>query len=199
MIKDFFFEIIMVLLLLIPCPLTSRSTEQNPLHYTITEKNKGSEKVQQISYIGNMGGILEAVHHTVMVYGLHQYYKPNYEYTPPKTVHQSIKGGYPGFSEFEAGFVSHKPKDHHSLIYASDFLWYNLETILVGSAQLWEGIEKVSKRKEKELLDRVEVVPFNYNINNINHLYCHGGGFHDLKIKRYEAIPNYNPTPFKLL
>ncbi len=130
-----------------------------------------------MSYIGNMGGKLEAVHHTILGDGLHQFYKPNYEYPTPKTVHQLIKGEDPGFSEFEVSLVSHKPKDHLGTVYAHDFLWYNLEAMIIGPAHLREEIEKVSKRKENELQDRVEVVPFKYNINNINHLYCHGGSF----------------------
>ncbi len=169
MIKHFLLDVIMILLWLNPCQLSSQTIAPVPLHTAISENNNDSHKVLIISYIGNMGVLLEANQHTVLIDGLHQYYKPIYEYPTHETVKQLIKGEYPSFSEIEVILVSHKHKNHFSPGHAYDFLRYNSEAILVGSSQLLEEMERVSKGKEKELLDRVEVVPYSYNINQVTH------------------------------
>ena len=169
MIKHVLIEIILILLWINPCPLISQTTALSPLNTGISENSNDRENVLQISYIGNMGVLLEAGQHTVLVDGLHQNYKPIYEHPIHETVQQLIKGEYPSFSEIELILVTHKHKDHFSPKYTYDFLRYNSEAILVGSAQLKEEIEKVSKGKEKKLIDRVEVVPYSYNINQVIH------------------------------
>ncbi len=100
-----------------------------------------SEKALRMSYIGNMGVLFESDTSTLLIDGLHEFYRPTYAFPDPATVAQLIEGNYLGFSSLEAVLFTHPHRDHFSATYSRDFLQQNPSGMLLGPPQVVEEVK----------------------------------------------------------
>ncbi len=115
-----------------------------PIDTTSTALAPISEKALRMSYIGNMGVLFESDTSTLLIDGLHEFYRSTYAFPDPATVAQLIEGNYPGFSSLEAVLFTHPHRDHFSATYGRDFLLQNPSGILLGPPQVVEQVKAVA-------------------------------------------------------
>lgn len=127
----------------------------------------------RISYIGNMGVLFEANSKTVLIDGLHEKYKPAYQYPTNQMVDELINGHYEGFTEIEINLVTHNHQDHFSAKISLDFLRANAQSITVGAPQIKEEMTSVASESDRQLLERVRGVAYDYQVHDLNHKGIH--------------------------
>ncbi len=121
----------------------------------------------RISYVGNMGVLLETRHKTVIIDGFHQYYQPTYQYPTQSMVRELTKGQYLDFSPIEISLVTHHHRDHFSASLNREFLVANPAGVVLGSSQIQEAI--ISGASEKNIADRVLLAPYSLNVQQMKH------------------------------
>lgn len=99
-----------------------------------------SQNDLSITYIGNMGVLLEYQDQTVLIDGLHEEYGPDYAYPSEHVRQQLIAGTYPGYSPIELLLFTHLHGDHFSAPQASAFLRANPQARIFAPPQVVEQI-----------------------------------------------------------
>jgi len=121
-----------------------------------------------ISYIGNMGVLLENKNKTVLIDGFHKKYKPAYLHPSKGMVDSLIRGKYAGFTRLELSLVTHKHKDHFSPELSLHFLTENKESLLIGPDQVKEELIKIDN-DGGAFLDQLKVIDTENKTPSIQH------------------------------
>lgn len=122
----------------------------------------------RISYIGNMGVLLESKDQTVLIDGFHEKYKAAYEFPSSEVVNSLIDGKYQEFTQLELSLFTHAHRDHFSPRLTLNYLKSNPESIVVGPEQVRGELEK-SNDYSDSLLEQVRMIKSDNEIHTIQH------------------------------
>lgn len=143
--------------------------QNQPINSKDTFPISAAEQDQlRISYIGNMGVLIENKDQTVLIDGLHEQYKPAYAHPSDATVASLISGTYSGFTNLELSLYTHVHRDHFSPKLTLEFLEKNNGSLAIGPQQVKEATAKADLANT-ELLERFRVVEANYALHTIQH------------------------------
>lgn len=141
--------------------LKQKST--NPQHKIRTNKDS-----LRISYIANMGVLIESGLKTVIIDALHEPYKPDYLSPSREVVDNLIQGTYQDFTGIEVALFTHQHKDHFSAKYSKRFLEENPDGILVSPAQITDLVLKEAVSNQSKIEHQLRTVPYDGEIHQIN-------------------------------
>lgn len=100
------------------------------------ETDSSTDDTLSVTYIANMGVLLEYQEQTVLLDGLHEEYGPDYAFPSEQVVQQLLTGTYPEYSAIEVVLFTHKHGDHFSAAQASAFLKTNPQARLFAPPQI---------------------------------------------------------------
>ena len=123
----------------------------------------------KVSYLGNMGFVVEYGDRTVLFDALHQKYKPAYLSPPAEVITELNDGNYQDFSAVEVCLISHKHKDHFSAELSRDFLSKNPQSIMIGSKQIKEEISSLGHTRDEIWLRCLKAIPYEFNVEKNEH------------------------------
>ncbi len=123
----------------------------------------------KVSYIGNMGVLIESNGKTVLIDGLHQKYKPAYQHPTDQMIEDLLDGTYEDFTVIEVNLVTHKHEDHFNSGVTLEFLRNNQQAISIGSAQILEEMQQVVFESERAVLDRVREIDYDFQVHEFQH------------------------------
>lgn len=95
----------------------------------------------KISYTGNMGVLVEGEDQSILIDGLHEKYKPAYQYTPLVLASRIISPEEVPLVDFL--LITHFHRDHFSANLSQKFLQENTNSVLLGPVQAKEQIESI--------------------------------------------------------
>lgn len=122
----------------------------------------------KLTYIGNMGVLLENKDQTVLIDGLHKKYKSAYAYPSSSVVASLLNGNYPGFTDIELNLITHAHNDHYNPELSIAFLKENKSALTMGPPQAKEAV-RAADPNTKSLLERFRVVPSDNEVQNLKH------------------------------
>lgn len=127
----------------------------------------------RISYVGNMGVLIEANNKTVLIDGLHEKYKPAYQHPTNQMIEDLLDGRYDSFTEIEINLVTHNHQDHFSPDVSLEFLRRNTPSITIGAPQIKEEMMEITSESDRQLLARIRDVVYDYQVHDIKHKGIH--------------------------
>lgn len=128
-----------------------------------------SNETLKLSYIGNMGVLVENQGKTVLFDGFHKEYRQEYVYPTESMVLDLIQGSYNGFSKIDVACVTHIHRDHFNSKYCNNFLEENQEAIVVGSIQVKQEILRFKPENREKIKHAIKAVEYNNEIHSIDH------------------------------
>lgn len=136
-------------------------------------KSDSTKTVLKLSYIGNMGVLIESQGKTMLFDGFHKEYGPDYAYPTTSTVIDLQRGNYNDFSKIEVACVTHKHGDHFDPLYYKSFLEENREAIVVGPNQVKQEITGLKSLYKEKVTERIKGISYNDEIHTIRHQGVH--------------------------
>ncbi|WP_460218954.1 MBL fold metallo-hydrolase [Psychroserpens sp. MEBiC05023] len=134
--------VIAITLLLFACQ--SKTSNEKSFNSETVEYHNISDSLKtvqlKIAYVGNMGICIEHMDKTVIIDGLHQFYKKEYVHPTQEMVNNLINGTFKSFTEIEFCLVTHLHGDHFSGANERQFLEKNPQGFVLGSSQLTDNI-----------------------------------------------------------
>lgn len=131
------------------------------------------EEVLELSYVGNMGVLVETLEKTVLFDGFHKEYGPDYMYPTTSMIRKLQLGKYNDFSKIEIACVTHKHGDHFDPNYCNNFLEENREAIVIGPNQVKQEILGLKSQHNEKVGERVKAIAYNNEIHSIGHQGIH--------------------------
>ena len=105
----------------------------------------------RIQYIGNMGVLISNQQQSVLIDGLHSFYKPEYLPPPEKLVEELITNQSDKHPPVQLLLNTHIHGDHFDPVLVHRFLRHNPASAFMGSTQAQEQILKQGKTVEKQI------------------------------------------------
>ena len=143
-----------------PSSQTGQALQEVTLHSNLT-----SSKLT-ITYIANEGVFLQKMNKKVLIDALHQKYRPFYLYPSPKLQLQMEQGQVP-FNKVNLVLVSHLHGDHFGASTCARQLNNNPQTILIGSKQVRDSLQKTSLFSKVKLQIKVATQTKQITINQV--------------------------------
>lgn len=139
---------------------------------------------QQISYVGNMGVLIECETIGILIDGLHKKYKAAYQYPPETLVAELIGKDEPYQPPIHLLLNTHIHKDHFDAELVLEFLKENAKAKLLGPAQTANAV--LALYTSHELKQRIhEVKTTDYTIQNFS--------LHGIQVKAF-FVDHANPA-----
>ena len=139
---------------------------------------------QQITYVGNMGVLIENETLGILIDGLHKKYKAAYQYPPERLVTTLIGKEHPYQPPIQLLLNTHIHKDHFDAELVLEFLKENPEAKLLGPAQTAEALVDLGTAQHLDT-SVYEVKTIDYTIQEYT--------LHDVQIKAF-FIDHANPA-----
>ena len=95
-----------------------------------------------LSYKGNMGVLISFPTRSVLIDGLHEFYRPAYLPTPPAELQKIVSRKDP-YANLKLALFTHYHKDHYNAMLASKFLDISKENVVIGSNQVVRARHKL--------------------------------------------------------
>ena len=166
---------------------------KNQLHGKFNNESSSNQKASSIitvdqdsitiSYIGNMGVLLNANNQQVLIDGLHKKYKPEYIYPSQSDVQKLLSGKYIKNSSIDIALVTHFHQDHFNPELLKEYLVENEASIAIGPSQVTNEIDLNSENRQ--LSDRIKKIPYDDKVHSII--------YEGIKIRAMKC-PHVNPT-----
>lgn len=102
----------------------------------------------QITYVGNMGVLIEGKATSVLIDGLHKEYGPAYQY-PPKELVQKLTENESFNSPIGLVMNTHIHKDHFDDQLVHEFLKRNKKSVFIGPEQITKELTKLKTSKDQ--------------------------------------------------
>ena len=137
--KNLFFLILLQALL--ACSSTSSHNYEQTQKASVT--NISSNKGLTVTYIANEGVFLQKGNKKVLIDALHERYKPTYLY-PNDQLRTQMEQGKAPFEGMNLVLVTHIHADHFGASSCARQLKYNPNTVLIGSSQIRDSLQKTT-------------------------------------------------------
>ncbi|NNC82627.1 MAG: MBL fold metallo-hydrolase [Flavobacteriales bacterium] len=134
-----------------PAPIAEKPSVKEVKHVSLEAPR---DQALEVAYIGNMGVLVEKGESTVLIDGLHDFYKPAYAHPDAATIDALIAGNYPNFTSIEMDLVTHEHGDHFDSDITARFLEENPEALCIVPAPVHEMISEAAVENE-EVMERV--------------------------------------------
>ena len=105
----------------------------------------------RVTYIGNMGVLLQHGHHSVLIDGLHDFYKSYYLPPTDDMVEGIISGTYKKIGNLDAILITHEHEDHYDRFLTQQLLKQQPNATLFAGSQI---VSQIS------LTDQVHTIPY---------------------------------------
>ena len=110
------------------------------VHQSVTGSCAESPDKVHITYTGNMGVVISSDKSAVWIDGLHKFYKPEYQFTPPAFI-DSANEKLGHFKTLQWVLFSHFHKDHFDAGLVNDLIKQQPEIIVSGGSQVIDSIK----------------------------------------------------------